>query len=348
MNQGLALGLTSLLAGTLGIAAMQHQDGASRLCTAAQAFVDGLPPEQRALAVAARDDSQRLQWHYVPREYPGVSFAALDAPATARAGALLRCVLSDQGMRKVEAIRALEDVLAAIERAAGKDARQRDPLRYWLQFFGAPDAQAAWAFRLQGHHVSLHFTVEHGRLVAATPAFLGSNPHEVPSGPHRGERVLGRIEDLARGLLATLDGPQLQQAMLAVAAPADVLAGPGRDDAMRAAPQGLPAAAMDGTQRDLLWRLLREFVEDDEGQFAADVLARIDAAGRDKLCFGWAGSTQRGQGHYFRVHGPTVWIEYDNTQDAANHVHALYRDLQRDFGGDPLREHLQRDHGVGR
>jgi hypothetical protein len=136
--------------------------------------------------------------------------------------------------------------------------------------------------------------------------------------------------------------------MLAVAAPADVLAGPGRDDAMRAAPQGLPAAAMDGTQRDLLWRLLREFVEDDEGQFAADVLARIDAAGRDKLCFGWAGSTQRGQGHYFRVHGPTVWIEYDNTQDAANHVHALYRDLQRDFGGDPLREHLQRDHGVGR
>jgi hypothetical protein len=346
-QSGLAFVVTAFLSGTLGIALMQapaHRGG-GELVTAAQQFLVALPERLREKASAPLGDPARLEWHYVPREYPGVALFELDDTQRGKADALLRAVLSAQGIRKVEAILALEDVLKEVERQRGQSGASRDPLRYWLQVFGTPDAQAPWAFRLQGHHVSLHFTVERGALCAATPTFLGSHPHEVPSGPHRGERVLGRIEDLARGLLATLTDGQMATAVIAAQAPPDVVAGPGRD-AGKEAPQGLVAAAMDATQQDLLWRLVREFVEDHEGAFAASVLQRIDAAGRGKLHFAWAGSTQRGQGHYFRVHGPTLWIEYDNTQDGSNHVHALYRDLERDFGGDPLRLHLERDHGV--
>ncbi len=350
MNSGLAFAITSLLSTALGVALMQQPAAAgSSVAAAAEAFIAALGPELRSKALAPFADPTRTDWHYVPRDYPGVAFGELDAAAMQKAKALLHTVLSDQGMQKVEAIVALEDVLHDLEAARGANGPVRDPRRYWLQVFGTPSRTETFAFRLQGHHVSLHFTVTAGALLAATPTFFGSNPHEVPSGPHRGDRVLGRAEDLARGLLATLTPAQLARAHFADTAPADVLAGPGLATAAAiGAPRGLPASQLDAMQQELLWRLVREFVDDHEGAFAAATMQRITATGRDALHFGWAGSTQRGQGHYFCVQGPTLLLEYDNTQNDANHVHALYRDLQRDFGGDPLREHLHRDHAAAK
>ncbi len=72
---------------------------------------------------------------------------------------------------------------------------------------------------------------------------------------------------------------------------------------------------------------------------AHEVLARLDRAGFDKVRFAWAGGIEAGQPHYYRVHGPTLLIEYDDTQNDANHIHTVYRDLQRDFGGDAMRAH---------
>lgn len=344
MQPRFVFSLTSLFAVVSGVALWQEPAPAVvSLAAAAKDFLGTLTDEQRAAATAPLDDASRTQWNFVPRTYPGIALGELSAQQQAAAHGLLRAVLSDRGFAKVEAIRALETVLRELEGRGGADASHRDPARYWLQVFGAPAAKGAFAFRLQGHHVSLHFAVADGRLAAASPAFLGANPHAIPDGPRRGERVLAAEEDLARGLLALLDDAQLRQAVIAAEAPADIILGPGRAADGIGAPRGLPWTAMDDLQQRMLWRLVEEFVAVRKGGFAEEELQRLSAAGRDAIHFAWAGSLHRGRPHYYRVHGPTFVIEYDNTQNDANHVHTVYRDLQRDFGGDLLRKHY--DHG---
>jgi hypothetical protein len=349
MHNSLAFGVTSLLAAVAGIALWQEPaPRADALVEAAQQLVAALPAELRAKACRPADAATRTQWNFVPQEYPGAALGELDAAATARVHALLRAVLSAAGHGKVEAIIALEKVLRELEQAAGRDAAHRDPGRYWICFHGAPAAQGAWSFQLQGHHVSLHFAVRDGALVGATPAFLGANPHQIPSGPHRGERILVREEELARALLALCTPEQKQRAVIAAAAPADIILGPQRAADGLGAPQGLPHSAMDALQKQLLWRLIEEYVQIRREGYAEAELRRIDAAGRDGIHFAWAGGEGRGVGHYYRIHGPTFVIEYDNTQNDSNHVHTVFRDLEHDFGGDLLRQHLERDHGRGR
>jgi hypothetical protein len=334
-----------VIAAACGVALFQEPrvDGAA-LTKAAQAFLAGLTTEQRKTASAALEDPSRTVWNFVPQAYPGVMLGDLDAAGRDRAITLLQCVLSDRGLAKVQSIIALEDVLRELETKNGQKADHRDPRRYWLQVFGEPEATGAWAFRLQGHHVSLHFAIERGRVVGATPLFLGTNPHQIPSGPRAGERVLGREEDLARGFLALLDANQRAAAIRAMAAPADIVLGPGRTAAEAGEPQGIAYADLTALQREMLLRLIEEFVRNERAEVADDDLRRMRERGLDAIHFAWAGGTGHGQGHYYRIQGPTFVIEYDNTQNQANHVHTVYRDLQRDFGGDALREHYARDH----
>lgn len=349
MNQGLAWSLAVGMPMVLGAALMQDPDAKPPgVVDAARAFLQSLPAELQAQAKAPLDDERRTKWNFVPQQYPGVSFAQMDDAQRRAARRLLRAVLSADGARKVEAIVDLEDVLREIESTGGRDASHRDPRRYWFLVFGEPAATSTWAFQVQGHHVSLHCTIERGALLAATPTFLGANPHEVKLGAHRGERVLGRAEDLARGFLALLDEAQFATALVAEKAPPDILLGPARTADGLGAPTGLPWTALTPLQQQMLWRLVEEFVDVHEGVFAAATKARIDTAGRDAIRFAWAGSRARTEGHYFRVQGPTFVLEWDNTQNDANHVHTVFRDLERDFGGDALREHLRRDHGVER
>lgn len=349
MQFSLACGVTLTVAALSGIALWQDPVvPPPTLVTAAQRFLAALTDEQRAATSAELGDPSRLQWDFVPRQYPGIRLGALEPNQREAALALLRAVLSDRGLGKVEAIMALERVLHEIESDQGRDASHRDPDRYWLQVFGVPSRRGAFAFRLQGHHVSLHFAVADGRLCGATPAFLGANPHALPDGPRRGERVLAREEDLARALLALFDEVQLQRVVIAAAAPADVILGPQRGADGLGPPQGLPWSQLDGLQQQLLWRLIEEYVRLRHDTHAAAELDRIRAHGCDGIHFAWAGSLHRGQPHYYRVHGPTFVIEYDNTQDGANHVHTVYRDLQHDFGGDLLHRHLQEHHGRDR
>ena len=309
---------------------------------ATRALLDALPPELRGKAQRSFDDDERTQWAYVPGRYAGIEFGALDAAGHQRLQALLRTLLSAQGLATTMAIVQLEHVLRAIESRDGRDASHRDPDRYALSIAGEPGLENAFAIRLQGHHVSLHFTFFAGWLCGTTPHFLGSNPHELRDGPEAGHRVLAAEEDLARELLASLDPAQRQLAITAAQAPPDVLLTPnaGFD---RIAAQGLPATAMDERQHALLWRLVERFAQRLRGEFARHELDRIEAQ-RDSIRFVWMGGTERGQGHYWRLQGTTFVLEYDNTQNDANHVHTVWRDRERDFGGDPLRRHLEHDH----
>lgn len=319
---------------------------ASPAAEAAAAFLSSLTDDQRTAACAPADDPSRTVWGFVPAQYPGVMFGDLDQDQKQRAIALLRTVLRDNGVDTVLAIVALEDVLRAIETENGQNASHRDPNRYWIQVFGEPLPASAWAFRLQGHHVSLHAAFDRGRLAGVTPMFLGANPHRIPSGPREGERVLAAEEDLGRALLAMLDERQRAVAIVDAVAPPDIVLGPQRTAADAGPPRGLAYAAMTEPQREALLRLVEHYVQREQPRFAEADLARMRDRGLDAITFAWAGGIEVGDGHYYRVQGETFVIEYDNTQTNANHVHTCYRDLQRDFGGDWLRLHLARDHGL--
>ena len=206
--------------------------------------------------------------------------------------------------------------------------------------FGTPSSKDTWGWRVEGHHVSLQFTVVNGTLVAGSPTFFGANPAEVREGPRKGLRVLGPEEDAARALLASLDASQREKAIITATAPNDIVDdGEGRGVAAvtraASAPQSLNAS-----QRDLLMKLIDVYVGYMPADLAAERRARFEKADAGKIAFAWAGETEKGKKHYYRVQGPTFLVEYDNTQNDGNHIHSVWRDFNGDFGRDLLREHL--------
>ncbi|MCC6728075.1 MAG: DUF3500 domain-containing protein [Chthonomonadales bacterium] len=326
----------------LMVAARTTRDAApDPVVAAAQAFLGGLAAEQRGRALMAFDAPERLTWSYLPGPRPGLPRSEMTAAQIERLRSLLRTALSPRGLRTVDAIRSLEAVLRDMEGNA-----QRDPERYYIALFGAPSVAAPWAWRYEGHHVSLSFTVVDGRIAASTPQFLGANPAEVPSGPTRGLRALAPLEDMARALLASLDDAQRRRALLDGPAPADIVTGMQRKAAIQS-DSGLPYTSMRADQRGLLLSLIGEHAAAQRDATARARLKAIRAAGLNHLVFAWMGGERKGEGHYYRIQGPTFLVEYDNTQNRANHVHTVWRDFRGDWGEDVLIEHYREGHGAG-
>ena len=317
--------------------------GAEAERAAALSFLESLSEEQRSKAVLPFTDPDRLAWQFVPADRTGLSLGEMDDGQRRHAFALLRSALSSQGSLKASGILLLEEVLQEAERARGRSGDFRDPGRYWFAIYGRPASEAPWGWRLEGHHLSLNFTVGPRGEWTATPHFLGTNPAEVRSGRRAGLRVLAAEEDKGRLLLRSLRAEQRARAVIAESAPRDILLGPDRTEGF-AEPAGLAAADLDEGQRRLLRSLIAEYVDNLRESSAAEEWARIGEAGFERIHFAWAGADEKGQGHYYRVHGPTFVIEYDNTQNGANHVHTVWRDPQRDFGADWLRRHYAEAH----
>lgn len=335
--------LTALLAGAIVAA----ERSSRAMADAATAFVNGLSPEQRKQAVFPFDSDERTHWNFIPTEaFPRQGLTLKDMSESQRALAhnLLKAGLSQRGYMTATAIMNLENILGELEgreRTAGRQAEgfRRDQVRYFFSVFGTPSGSRPWGWRVEGHHVSLHFTVVNGTLVASTPSMFGTNPAEVPDGPRKGLRILAAEEDTARDLLMALDAAQRTTAIINAAAPNDILTA-NRVDINPLAPAGLAASAMTARQRDLLMKVVDVYAGFMADDVAAERLAAIRKAGVEKVGFAWAGETERGKRHYYRIQGPTFLIEYDNTQNDANHIHSVWRDFNGDFGRDLLREHL--------
>jgi hypothetical protein len=307
---------------------------------AARAFLEGLSSPQRARAALPFEGEERFNWHYVPQERQGLPFKQMDAAQRERAHAFLRVGLSHAGYLKATTIISLEDVLRVLEEGHGP---VRDPELYYLTFFGEPSERETWGWRVEGHHLSLNFTVVGGRLIASTPQFLGANPAEVKEGPRQGLRTLPAEEDLARELLKSLDPTHRAEAVIATAAPRDIITAASRK-AEIGAPQGLAVARMARPQRGLLLALVDEYARAMPEAVARERLRRLREAGVEKIHFAWAGGPERGQPHYYRLQGPTFLVEYDNTQNNANHIHTVWRDFDGDWGLDLLRLHYDTTH----
>jgi len=325
------LPLGQMIAAERSMAAMSH---------AATSFLAELTPEQRQQATFSMTSEERLRWHFIPNEmFPrkGLAFRHMTEPQRARAHDLLKAGLSQRGYVTASSIIELENVLRAIE-TGGKMAR--DPVDYQFTVFGTPGAKDAWGWRVEGHHLSLHFTITGGKAVATSPTFTGANPAEVREGPEKGKRVLAPLEDLGRALVTALDAGQRSSAVYEAVAPGDILT-MNKNDIAPVTPPGVAASAMTPEQRAALMRLIEAYTSVVADDLAADRMAKLKAAGLEQITFAWAGPTEKGAKHYYRVQGPTFLIEYDNTQNDGNHIHAVWRDFAGDFGRDVLREHLR-------
>ena len=313
---------------------------AEEMQEAATHFLAALAPEQKAKCVFALSDDERQNWHFIPRARKGLPLKELTPAQRNLAHGLLGTGLSQRGYLKATTIMSLEDILRELEQGKGP---VRDPELYYLSVFGLPSAAAPWGWRVEGHHLSLNFTIGPDQQISVTPSFFGSNPAEVRSGPRQGLRVLGAEEDLARQLVAGLNEEQRRLAIYTNTAPADIITGAERK-ARVLEPTGLSASRMSFSQVDLLRALIKEYVYRYRSEVADQDLKKIERSGLDHVYFAWAGATERGQGHYYRIQGPSFLLEYDNTQNNANHVHSVWRDLESDFGEDMLRKHYDQDH----
>lgn len=317
-------------------AAVRHE-----LCAAAAAFLDGLDDDRRRRAQYPLDGPARRDWHYFPRlDQPGLRLAEMDGPQREVARRLLRTALSERGLAKAEAIMRLETQVRRME-----EESVYHPDNYSFAVFGQPSADAPWGWRIDGHHLSLTMVATPDGDLTVTPHFMGANPAEVHGGDLDGTRPLAEEMDRAFGLLDGLDQDERARAVIADRSMGDILTGPGRESAL-ATPEGLAAEHLSEARRDGLMRLVEAYAHRLRPDLAERELARVRQAGVERLHFAWAGSLQPGRPHYYRIHGPTLLIEYDCTQDDANHVHTVWHDpTGRDFGDDPLRRHYDHGHG---
>jgi hypothetical protein len=309
------------------------------LTHAPSAFLQTLAPEKRQQAMFPFDSAERFNWHYIPRRRRGLPIKDMAAEERNAAHQLLRSGLSEAGYGKVVAIMRLEEVLRQMELFGFS----RDMENYAFTVFSTVHAPFPVGWRAEGHHLSLNFTIINEAQSAVTPAFLGAHPAEVRDGPLKGLRALAQEQDLAFELMRRLDPSQRRKALFATRSLGDIVSGPGRSRDLQL-PVGLPLTAMTPAQRDAAIRLLEEYIRNVRDGMAAAHLRTVHEAGIDKLHFAWAGSLAPDQAHYYRLHGPALLIEYDNTRNDANHVHSVWHDLRHDFGGDLLRAHYETGH----
>jgi hypothetical protein len=333
------IGRILLILGALAAAggappASEAPEPAPAMAKAADAFLGALDPAKRAKAGLPFNSEERLNWHFVPKDRQGVPFKQMSSDERRAALTLLRSGLSARGFTKVDTIRRLEEVLFAIEGSG-----LRDPELYYFTVFGRPSEKGAWGWRYEGHHASLNWTVVDGRLVATTPQFLGANPADVRDGPQKGTRALAAEEDLGRALVKSLSADQGAQAVLSKDAPRDILTGNSREAAIQD-DRGIPCGKLTPEQQGLLLSLIQEYASAQAPAVAQARLARVKAE-LPAIRFAWMGGLEKGQGHYYRIQGSTFLIEYDNTQNNANHIHCVWREFKGDWGRDLLTEHYR-------
>ena len=280
-------------------------------------------------------DEERFNWHFFPKERPSIAFDHMQEGQRKLAHAFVASGLSREGYEKAMRIMYLEQILFE---QSGSDVRK--PGDYHITVFGEPSNQGAWGWRLEGHHLSMNFTLNNGEVVSYSPFFMGTNPAEVKEGAFKGLRVLGQEEDWARELVKSLNGDQRAKAVYSAVAPGDVLSA--------AVPfieplpnEGVAFSQLTSQQQAKAFDIIALYAHRLKPSVADVEMEEIRAMKLDELYFAWAGSLERGQGHYYRIQGPTFLIEFNNTQGNGNHAHSVWRDPRNDFGVQSLSSHYK-------
>jgi hypothetical protein len=313
-----------------------HPATVREMAEACEIFLKDLTEAQRAKASFEWKDVERVNWHFIPRERKGLPLKELDDSQRALAHSLIVTGLSHQGYQQAMQVMSLEKVLFLKE----NNNPTRDAGKYYISVFGTPDAKGTWGWRVEGHHLALNYTVVNGRELAVTPAFYATNPGRVLEGPRKGLQVLAGEENTALELVNGLSDAQKKAAIFSDEAPRDIITSADRH-AKRLEPVGIGYAQLNADQQKQLKQLMGHYIKKHRSAVHKSVIERIEATGWNSVTFAWAGGLKQGEGHYYRIQTPDFLMEYANTQNDANHVHAVFRDLKNDFGDDILKRHYE-------
>lgn len=319
--------------------AREEQPAADQMADAAQAFLDSLTPEQRKKAEFGFDDPHRTGWFFTPQQdkdrnftRKGVRFEELNDDQKKKALALVKAGTSAKGYDQATTIMSLEGIL---KEAETKGAMVRNPNWYFVSIFGKPSKTGQWGWRVEGHHLSVSFTLDRGTVDSPTPFFFGANPATVQNGPKKGLKAIPEVEDAARELIATLDADQKKAAYqgakhlpeIAENTPAAKLG-----DAV-----GVSSAKFTEKQQAAMVKLLDAYLQRMPATVAAAEMKAVKDAGLDKITFAYTGDTEPGKGYTYRLQGPTFVVQFLNIQadgygNQNNHIHSVWRRLPGDFG----------------
>jgi hypothetical protein len=335
----LSLGLIAAIAACASGAYLRGTSTGSEMTRAADKFLATLTPEQKAQIVKQYEAPERVDWHFIPKaSRKGMQIKEMNDAQRKSAHALLQSALSEVGYDKATKIMALEKVLRELEKSK-VGGNIRDPERYYFTIFGTPDENSKWGLSVEGHHMSMNFVVEKGKVVSSTPFMFGSNPAIMKlddiEGVKKGTRVLAAEEELAFELLHKLSAEQRKEAVIAEKALSEVREA-GKPQPPTDAAVGIAAGKLNDEQKKILRALIEVYANNVADDVAKERLADIEKSGFDNVKFAWAGADKPGIGHYYRIQGETFLIEFVNTQpdaagNPANHIHCLWRDMRGDF-----------------
>ena len=301
-------------------------------------FLNALTDEERATATFKFGDDQRIDWHFIPKDRKGLALNQISGEKKTLAYALLSSGLSARGFIQSTTIMTLEKILQDME---GPGRRfPRDPELYHVSIFGTPSTEGTWGWSFEGHHLSANFTIIEGRFVSATPHFMGTNPALVKEGPRKGVQVLGLEENMARELIKSLKPNQRKKAIIGDKAPSEIFTA-AEKFVSPLENKGIASTDLNWSQVEALLEIIETYLFHVRPELAEIELEKIEEAGIKNIKFAWMGSIRVADPHYYRIQGPTFLMEYDNIQNGANHVHAVWRDFNNDFGRDLLKSHYQ-------
>ena len=218
----------------------------------------------------------------------------------------------------------------------------RIPENYFVSVYGSPGKDSIWGWKFSGHHVALNFTIVNDQLAFA-PFFFGIYPAEVKDGQKKGQRLLKDEEDLGFLLVNSLSEEQKHTAIFQLKAFSDIVT----TNAIQVGPLdpiGIFGNELTHAQKTSLNKLIVAYLLSMPKSIAKVRMEKINAEDMNSICFGWGGGTKPGIPHYYRIQGKSFLIEFDNTQNNANHIHSVWRDFNGDFGEDLLKEHYEHSH----
>lgn len=324
-----------------GLAYVGQQTGGSgaKMAAASQAFLGSLDSEQKEKANIDFDNPERTRWQFTPQQDKktrnptrmGLHLKVMNDEQKKRAIALVAAGTSAHGHKEAVTVMSLEAILHDLEKNKGP---VRDREWYFFTIFGTPSKTGKWGWRVEGHHLSLNFTMDGNQVVASTPMFYGANPATVMGGSRKGLRTLASAEDLARQLFDSLDDKQRSLAYQSKSF---------REIEERSLkptlgkPQGVSAAQLSPPQKATLTKLLEAYTQRMPEDVAAVEMKRVKEGGFDNVHFAFTGGSKPGEKHTYRVQGPSFVIEFINEQkdgagNVANHIHSVWRRLSGDFG----------------
>lgn len=281
----------------------------------------------------------RQNWHYIPRERAGIPIRDMSSQQKEKARALIQATLSSEGVIKVDKVMALETILREIENA---NPTYRDPENYALQIYGAP-GQNPWGWRIEGHHLSLNFTFSNDNAYSTTPAFLGSNPATYPNGPHAGKMLQDKEHTLALKFAQGLSQKDWAQTKIKNKSLTNILRTPILPEDVGNKKEGIAVSTLSIAQQNQIRQIITLYVGLNRDALKKPYLSLIEE-GWDKTYIAWGGDRGENATFYYRIQGPRIFIEFDNSRDKGNHIHAVWRDPKNDFGHDDLRHHIEKHH----